>query len=332
MNLHYNHYELAFENFPLPEGKISLAHLARLAKELTGLADGVVRLLVQGSSQRRSATPAWLQQATTLQITSMVAGTARLQLDAPRLDGLLRGQQLDLFGQAVPADESAYGLVIAALREATKQGATASANPTAENAAGRLLDRGVLHRMEALGKLFPTNEAQIIFHNQQPENTVLLNRTTLGVLKATEEAIPEPQLVSFVGKLDSLTDSSKLVKVKVEGRTVKVSIKKRAFDPAELGKLYAQEVAVQGMGNYNALRQLVGVEATYIGLVEGMAPAFLRQVPLATTGQLDVLSLRTQQGFRGTSLDEMLRLARQLDVPQSYEELYRQLTDFKQAG
>lgn len=328
MNLRYNHYELAFENFPIPKGKIPLALLAQWQGVLAGLAGSIVRLLLEGRSNRSGSVPLWLQQVVELQLTAIVQGTTRLKLDAPRLIDLLAGRQLDLFGQTLPQEESAYGLMIAALREATKQGAQQTAQPTAD-AAGRLLDRGVLHRMEALGKLFPSNEAQIIFHNQRPENTVLLNRETLGVLKATEEDIPEPQLVSFVGKLDSLTDSSKLVKVKVEGRTVKVSVKKRAFDPAELGKLYAQEVTVQGLGNYNALRQLVGVEATYIGPADEKAPALLRQVPLPTTGRLDVQGLRERQGFRGTDLNEMLRLASQMDVPQSYDELRRQLFDSK---
>lgn len=328
MNPHYNHYELAFENFPVPKGKVSLARLAQLEREFALLAACVVRLLLRGSSTS-SGSISWMHQATELQLTGMVQGTSRLKLDAPRLVDLLGGKQLDLFGQTVPQDESAYGLVIAALREATKQGSLAPPTQAAEKAAGRLLDRGVLHRMETLVKLFPTNEAQIIFHNQRPENTVLLNRDILGALKATEDDIPEPQLVSFVGKLDSLTDSSKLVKVRVEGRTVKVSVKKRAFDPALLGSLYAKDVTVQGMGNYNALRQLVGVEATYIGPADDKAPALLRQVPRPTTGRLDVQGLRERQGFRGTDLSEMLRLAKQMDVPQSYEELRNQLTDRK---
>jgi hypothetical protein len=323
MRLHYNHYELAFENFPIPKGKIPLSLLTRLERGLTGLAGGVVRLLLEGRSDRPGSNPMWLQQATELQLTDMVQGTTRLKLDAPRLADSLVGRQLDLFGQAVPQEESAYGLVITALREATKQGHVTG------NAAGRLLDRGVLHRMEALGKLFPSNEARIVFHNQRPESTVLLNRETLGVLKATEEDIPEPQLVSFIGKLDSLSDSSKLVKVRVEGRTVRVSVKKRAFDPDMLGALYTKEVTVQGLGNYNALRQLVGVEATYIGPVEEQAPALLRHIPLSTTGRLDVQSLRERQSFQGSDLTEMLRLASQMEVPQSYEELRHQLTDLK---
>lgn len=329
MGLRYNHYELVFENFPIPKGKIPLALLARLERGLTGLAGGVVRLLLEGRSDRPGGTPVWLQQATELQITDMVRGTARLKLDAPRLADLLAGRQLDLFGQAVPQEESAYGLVISALREATKQVLPNQIGQPANNAAGRLLDRGVLHRMEALEKLFPSNEARIVFHNQRPDSTVLLSRETLGVLKATEEDIPEPQLVSFIGKLDSLSDSNKLIKVRVENRTVRVSVKKRAFDPDMLGSLYTKEVTIQGLGNYNALRQLVGVEATYIGPVEEQAPALLRQVPISTTGRLDVQGLRERQSFRGTDLTEMLRLASQMEVPQSYEELRHQLADLK---
>lgn len=96
-----------------------------------------------------------------------------------------------------------------------------------------------------------------------------------------------------------------------------------------LGALYTKEVNVQGLGNYNALCQLVGVEATYIGPVEEQAPALLRHIPLSTTGRLDVQSLREQQSFQGSDLTEMLRLASQMKVPQSYEELRHQLTDLQ---
>lgn len=318
--LHYNHYELAFASFPTPAGAVSLARLAALQHVLAALAESIVWLLLRGHSQRQQKTPSWLLQALDLQLTSKAADASRLRLDAPHLRDLLAGQQLDMFGAGVPNEASAYGLVIAALREATHQG------PSRPDA-GTLLDRGVLRRMETLEKLFPTNEAQIIFHNQQPENTVLLNRQTLGALKATEENIPEPQLVSFLGKLDALTDSSKLVRVKTDNGTVRVSVKKRTFDPAELGKLYAQAVTVQGMGNFNALGKLVGVEATYIGLADEKMPALLRQVPQPTTGRIDVRALHERQDFRGTSLGEMLRLARQMEVPQSFEELRDQLSN-----
>ncbi len=325
---HYNHYELVLEDFPGTKGRIPLSLLARVEHVFAGLAGGVLRLLLEGNSHRPGKAPAWLRAATELELTGKKAGETSLRLEAPQLRSLplLHGKQLDLFTPEMAADESAYGLLIAALREATKQGP----QPTAPDPrAARLLDRGLLHRMGELEQLLPTDEATIRLHNQRADSRVALSRETLGLLKATEDDIPPPRQVAFVGTLEILNNASKLVRVRTENRLVKVSTRHHAFDAATLGTLYTREVAVQGMGNFNALRQLVGVEATYIGPALQEGPTLLRQLPQPIGRRLDVRALREKQGFRGTDLATMLRLAEEMAVPESADELRRQLRELR---
>ena len=298
-----NSYELSLRGFHMPQGAgtASLRVIYDLQRLIEPIAQGAVRLAMTGNSSAHGRKLFGLNEATEFSLNDLRRDSAIsstiLVMSAPKLGATMKGQQGgDLFASSgfdsLP-EESALSVAMRAIDDAFQQ-----------NTNSPLLDRNLLMKMHKLNNFFPDEEAYISLSNQKIGPALVLTREKLKQLAPMTEAIPQPNQVTLVGKLDEMKHSTAvLLLILPSGEKVKVLLL-AALPFEEVIPLFGQSIRVQGLANYNAAGRVLSIEAGRISAADG-ASLYFSEVHKQIVDKLDLARLKAQQGYRGTDIAEL---------------------------
>jgi hypothetical protein len=320
-----NEYHLILENFPAKPGSIPLRLSNKLGERILGLAVGVVRFNFEGRSDRPGKVPEWVKAATDVAWTALEHdGKTGLVLEAPQLGDVLSGRDYEGFFQeptaaADIAHESAISLAIAAVQQAT--------SGQSQIASGGLVDRGVLQQIKRFADIFPpgSNSASLLIHNESPTSNIVISRQVLRGISSRALVAPAPEPTRIAGLLEAMQYSAADARIIVGNRRVKLHIPVSMLQ--DLGHFFGHEVFVQGVANFNVDGQLTSIEVRDITSATGKQLALFNQVPRSSAILPSIESMRNEQGYNGNDAMRRRRIAQEIDIEESFEDLLQQLGD-----
>ena len=288
-------HEITLLEFPFEKGKISFSILHSLTRMLQRVAAGSLRLVMEGVSSKKGPQPVWLESATDFQLTSINAGSTRLNVEAPVLQEVIQNFQLPLFDRN-PEELKPYtgiDLALEALQQAFEPGEKDD-----------LLDKHLLKEMEKYSSLFQKQQGTIKISGHQLREPAQLRYENFKDIKKLEERTPPPVKAMINGILDLMQYSKDLIQIETEqGRIRAILSGDLAF--SEVRDYFGKTVTIEGIAHFKPSEKVSSIEVSRIHESTGGDDWFSVQ-PTPITEQLDFVELREEQKYKGTKLDNVI--------------------------
>ncbi|MFM7511748.1 MAG: hypothetical protein ACKO3F_00010, partial [Cyanobium sp.] len=223
----------------------------QLAELLAALKEGArlaLRFQAEGISNQPGPRPRWLEACTSHVITSLSAGSAVLELEAPTLeqaapDVFATGGQISLLEQEeppVPPSSTALELFSAVLRQIQQgDGSTLKAD--------RALLEGCLRFARVpVGSLSGISLGPV--DGEDPP--VILKASDIPLIEALVQQTPLPQAIRFTARLDTISSTSPSVTLLSDDGEKILARLPGSVSTEQLRTLFGQRVMVAGMGHY----------------------------------------------------------------------------------
>lgn len=280
----------------MENGKIPVSKFIGLAKSLTDVSSGVLRLLLEGYSHKRGKQPEWLTKSVDFQLSGLKEGSTVLEMEAPLLKEVIQQPQLP-----IPFDdldfrelmrESAIDLSMRAFHQAFSQTEGAS-----------LLDKALLKDMQKLKKVLDSDEATVTITGKT-ETPISLQKSSFREIKQLESSTPESMTVRLTGTLNAMRYSDSLLQIITQGKTIRAFLSEQmAMNEAK--SYFGEEVTVDGWAHFNPKGQVTSVEVSHIRLAEP-SDGYFKRIPSPIQQQMMVKDVAREQNYKGTSIDRIL--------------------------
>lgn len=228
-----------------------------LQEALSALIDGArsaTRFAIEGVSVRKGPKPEWLEAACHVDVTGLVKGSARLELEAPTLDesgawSLLGGPTLFDDPKRGTQDKTAIDLlgeVLAAFVEGRLEDVVA--------------DRALLDSCVRLVKADPCGvKIEGISGRSQP---LVLQPEHASQIEQLRDKTPPNEATRVSGVLDTISESRPDIILSVGG--VRVPARLREHDAELLHRLFRRQVVVSGTARFRPSGKLLSIEVVTI--------------------------------------------------------------------
>lgn len=246
---------------------LSIALLRDLCDLLIEGAQRCARLVAEGRSVARGTAPAWVGAAADCRVTRFAPGSLDLGVTASKLSDAapeLFSQQ-QLFPTGTDSDATALDLFLDAAEDA---------------AAGRRdserLDAGVLEVLARTGNLFAKGASRLRVSRAGHAN-IVLDTTSVGVIRALAEETPPASISRIQGVLDALTVSTKAITLRLDdGHQIRGFA--GAVDLERLRTCLGAKVVVEGSINFRPSGEALRVEVDSL-TVAGPGDVIWAQLP-----------------------------------------------------
>ncbi|HSO00449.1 MAG TPA: hypothetical protein VLS89_19290 [Candidatus Nanopelagicales bacterium] len=208
------------------------------------------RLAVEGRSQARGATPAWLISAADLRIAKYAAGSLDLAVSAPSLHRAAPGMSAALHGASVREGLTALDLFLDAVEDAV----------VGRQDSDRL-DAGVLDVLARTGALFARGPMTLSLGRRGGKPVTIDPGAAQGI-QAMAARTPGASVSRVRGALDALTMSTRTFVLKIEGGKVLRGL--TGDVPLETLKgLLGVEIVVEGLVTFKPSGDPLQIEADH---------------------------------------------------------------------
>ena len=296
----------------MDDGTIALSLLSKISDQLIRISESTLRLYVEGNSHlKRGKMPDWLQKSIEFKLTGITKGSTVLSIEAPVLSETLKSIQYPLFNELDSKDysrDSALSLAMLAYQKAIS-----------EDRETDLLDKALLGEMLVFKDLLDSGKRKIEMDCPSLSRKVILETSSFDKIRVLESTTPEPIKIKLSGKLDVLKHSNSLAEIITPQKRVKVKLPDNiGFDL--LKPLFGKEVTVTGLANLNPAGQLVSILLSDIHPVNS-DDSFFNAIPPVLKETTDIKQLIVAQKYTRVQTAEFNKLAEELNITESVEEM-----------
>jgi len=296
----------------MDDGTIALSLLSKISDQLIRISESTLRLYVEGNSHlKRGKMPDWLQKSIEFKLTGITKGSTVLSIEAPVLSETLKSIQYPLFNELDSKDysrDSALSLAMLAYQKAIS-----------EDRETDLLDKALLGEMLVFKDLLDSGKRKIEMDCPSLSRKVILETSSFDKIRVLESTTPEPIKIKLSGKLDVLKHSNSLAEIITPQKRVKVKLPDNiGFDL--LKPLFGKEVTVTGLANLNPARQLVSILLAVIHPINS-DDSFFNAIPPVLKETTDIKQLIVAQKYTRVQTAEFNKLAEELNITESVEEM-----------
>lgn len=280
----------------MEEGKISFSMLEKLSQQFTKIAEGTLRLYMEGSSARKGRTPEWLKKSLNFNLTGLKKGSTVLDLEAPLLTETLKSMQMPLFSEL--EIDTLEGETAMSLSMYSYEKAFSEEKDTA------LLDKLLLKDMLGFRKFLQQKNEVIELSYKLKQHTVSLEREKFAKVKVLEKTTPRSVKVKITGKLDLMRHSNSQLEIITERKKIRAFLPNYiTFDMVK--EHFGKDVTISGMANFNPGGKITAIELLNIGMpAEG--DDYFRKVPKALKKSINLHQLSSEKNYTGTDLDKIV--------------------------
>ncbi|MEI7501575.1 MAG: hypothetical protein WCK84_14150 [Bacteroidota bacterium] len=309
-------HSIRLSDFGMDEGTIALSLLSKISDQLTRISESTLRLYVEGNSHlKRGKMPDWLQKSIEFKLTGITKGSTVLSIEAPVLSETLKSIQYPLFNELDSKDysrDTALSLAMLAYQKAIS-----------EDRETDLLDKALLGEMLVFKDILDVGKRRIEMNCPSLSRKVVLEKSSFDKIRGLESATPEPIKIKLSGKLDVLKHSNSLAEIITPQKRVKVKLPDNiGFDV--LKPLFGKDVTVMGLANLNPAGQLVSILLSDIHPVNS-DDSFFNAIPPVLKETTDIKQLIVAQKYSRIKTAEINKLAEELDITESVEEMINAL-------
>lgn len=267
---------------------LSVTVLRDLCDILVEGAQRAARFAVEGRSQARGGTPAWLVTAADLRIAKYAPGSLELSVSAPPLQGTAPPGVILPLAPFVHADTTALDLFLDAAEDAV-----------AGRQDSERLDAGVLDVLARTGALFARGPVTLSVERRGAK-PVLIEPGTAQSIQAMAARTPAAGVARIRGVLDAVTMSTRTFVLRIDGGK---ALRGLAADVAmdTLKSLLGLEIVVEGLVVYKPSGEALRIE------VDHAAPARKGDALWARLPQVDVGARRIVTLAVAPELDQFLQ-------------------------
>jgi len=309
-------HSIRLSDFGMDDGTIALSLLSKISDQLIRISESTLRLYVEGNSHlKRGKMPDWLQKSIEFKLTGITKGSTVLSIEAPVLSETLKSIQYPLFNELDSKDysrDSALSLAMLAYQKAIS-----------EDRETDLLDKALLGEMLVFKDLLDSGKRKIEMDCPSLSRKVILETSSFDKIRVLESTTPEPIKIKLSGKLDVLKHSNSLAEIITPQKRVKVKLPDNiGFDL--LKPLFGKEVTVTGLANLNPARQLVSILLADIHPINS-DDSFFNAIPPVLKETTDIKQLIVAQKYTRVKTTEFNKLAEELNITESVEEMINAL-------
>ncbi|MCX6287653.1 MAG: hypothetical protein NTY96_11115 [Bacteroidetes bacterium] len=309
-------HSIRLSDFEMDEGTIALSLLSKISDQLIRISESTLRLYVEGNSHlKRGKMPDWLQKSLEFKLTGITKGSTVLSIEAPVLSETLKSIQYPLFNELDSKDysrDTALSLAMLAYQKAIS-----------EDCETDLLDKALLGEMLVFKDILGSEKRRIEMDCPSLARKVILEKSSFDKIRVLESATPEPIKIKLSGKLDVLKHSNSLAEIITSQKRVKVKLPDNiGFDL--LKPLFGKDVTVMGLANLNPAGQLVSILLSDIHPVNS-DDSFFNAIPPVLKETTDIKQLIVAQKYSRIKTAEISKLAEELNITESVEEMINAL-------
>lgn len=301
----------------MKEGKIPLSLLGYFIDQLKKIAEGTLRLYVEGNSiSKKGRLPDWLNASLNFELTGLKKGSTILQIDAPLLKETLKQIQVPLFYD-VEAKEvmenTAFSLAMLAYEKAFE-----------DSRSTFLLDKNLLKEMTNFNKVLINNDCKINFGTKNSDKIVTLDKQSFSKIKQLEETTPQSTKMRISGKLDEMKHSNAQLKIITEKGLIK-AILSHDLTFENIKPLFGELVSVIGEVNFNPANQITSITVQHIEKAKE-GDNYFTKIGTVIKEKTDIKQLISEQNYTGFDKNQFLQLADELQIDESVDDLIKMLT------
>lgn len=243
--------------------QVSARVLADTLDAILDVARLATRFYVEGESSRKGPRPAWLEEASTIAVTSLAPGSVAIGLKAPKLrqvdpDRFGGEGQMSLFTEVEKGtglgDQTAFDIAggfLASVLEA----------PPHEILADRALLDACVRLVRSAGDQYRGIRLEGLRGRDAP---IELKPEDAKQLESLRDQTPAPQAVRLTGTLDTISASRPHVVLTMNDGT-RVPARQEEHDPALLQELFESKVVVSGMAHFKPSGKLQFIRIEWMG-------------------------------------------------------------------
>lgn len=267
-----------------------------MVENLTNIAGGTLRLLLDGHSHKRGKHPEWLEKSIHFELTGLKPGSTILEVKAPALSETIQSVQLPIqFDDIAIEDILAYSAIDLSLN--------AFNQAFSEDGDTSLLDKSLLKDMQKFKKIIDSGGGSISITGTA-KNRTDLNQESFKKIKKMESATSPSIRARLTGTFDLMKHSNSLMELIVNGKKI------RAFLTSDLNihevkSLFGEEVTVDGIAHFKPNGQINSFEVDKVRLAQA-SDNYFKRIPAVVTDQLSIAQVAEAQSYYGTDLKKII--------------------------
>lgn len=310
-------HTIRFAGFDMEEGKIPFSLLLEFGEQLKKIAEGSLRLFVEGKSfAKKGRLPDWLAESINFSFAGLKPGSTILEIEAPLLKETLHHIQLPIYYD-VEAKEimenTALSLAMTGYQKAFQ-----------DSVSTNLLDKHLLKEMLVFKKLLNKENSSIEFSTKNRNFQVQLTRENFSKIQKLEENTPPPVKMRITGKLDVMKHTTAQLEIVTEKGRIRALLNQEiTFEKVK--PFFGEKVSITGEVNFNPARGISSVELLSIQKAEEREYFFSQVSNFIITDKTDLKQLIVDQSYKGANKTRLESLIDELHIEESSDDLLNML-------
>lgn len=309
---------IKFTGFEMEKGKIPFSLLIEFGEQLKKIAEGCLRLYVEGKSfPKKGRLPEWLSASLDFNFAGLKKGSTILEIEAPVLKNTLHQVQLPIYYD-LEANEVMGNTALSLAMVGYDKAFCNSADTN-------LLDKHLLKEMMVFNKLLENEKCSINFSTKNKNFQISLTKSNFTKVKKLEENTPHPIKMKITGKLDVMKHTNAQLEIVTEkGRIRALLTNDITFDKVK--PFFGDKISIIGEVNFNPARSITSVELLSIEKAKEGDRFFTQLGNMIIKEKTDIKQLMVEQNYKGINTARFNSIIDDLQVEESVDDLLNMLS------
>jgi hypothetical protein len=309
---------IKFAGFEMEKGKIPFSLLLEFGTQLRKIAEGSLRLYVEGKSfSKKGRLPDWLSASLDFNFAGLKKGSTILEIEAPVLKNTLRQVQLPIYYD-LEANEVMENTALSLAMVGYEKAFLDSVNTN-------LLDKHLLKEMMVFNKLLLSEKCSIDFSTKNKNFHVSLTKDNFTKVKKLEENTPQPIKMRITGKLDVMKHTTAQLEIVTEKGRIRALLNNDiTFDKVK--PYFGDNVSIIGEVNFNPAHAITSVELISIEKAKEGDNFFTQLGNILIKDKTDIKQLIVEQDYKGVNENRFDMVINELQIEESIDDLLNMLS------